>query len=262
MDYYDVLKNEKTPVLHVIKNIPFLAFLILFLSFLPSVICSDSEMNNTKLHFDYALIAIYGICIIVIWMIYYAFECACCKKNPELCHDIERAVVNSIPLEDMMETQPLLCLPATFDVHNEESTMTDTEVISESESEAICSDMFIDNDTDTDTFPITSLHPNTTEQFNYHENSILIGKDKIANCDHQAVFVKFDKFTNVDTAFILNKSLQMSRQIENKDIEKYIYHTENCPSQPMQRNIGKGRKTENKTKVTSMKLNEESNTKC
>ena len=257
----DIMNKEKTSVLYILRNIPSLSGFILFLSRLPCVLSSDSEMNNTNLHLDYILVVFYGTCFIVILiasmvMLYYAFECACCKKNTGPNHDAEMAMVDSIPLEDMMESQPLLISPSTLDIHNELSTMTDSGVLTKNDLEAVC--------TDTDSTEISPTSPPHPEikQFNYHENSILLGLEKIANCDHQAVFVKFDKSTNVDTAYVLNKSLQMSHQIEKKDIERYLYHTENCQSNPIQRNIGKGRKTEQKTKVTSMKLKEDIDTKC
>ena len=216
---------------------------------IPSVFGSDDLMMGytpSNYHYEYAMIAILAslmIILIVFSIFIFVNDCCCGKRtNEKDLQDVEMSTSKSNHIRKLQTESKMENHSTSFNIHDEMNQ--DGNLFS------------------TDDHPVPEDLAESPDLFNYYSIDITRELDKIADCNHQAVFIKFDQSENIDQVFLLNKSLQLVQKIDNKDVEKLIYSTENCDSCPIQRNLGTGKTNQNKSKITSMKISDNDNTKC
>jgi hypothetical protein len=201
---------------------------------IPSVFGSDDFWGPK--HFN---IYLYGSAVTIIllsWLIWiFIFFCCRWKTEKKNC-DIEEDNKLSQPKERKITTSTL------FNIHNE--------------LEQNSCHFSTDDDTDLQEF---NTSPN---MFYFYALDIIKEMDKIAECNHRALYIKFDQFENIDQAFLCNKSLKLVQKIDIQDVEKWEFDIENCGTCPMQQNRGKGKKVTANQNLISMKSAAIENTKC
>ena len=226
-----------------------MAFMLILLNMIPCVSCNNIEIS--EYHFGYIL----GLGTLVMLMVVsfitvlFYFNYCCCKRRniTKYLYDVEKSILYEQLSFDEKEHEPLMT--TSFQVQDELMHAPGGRNTQESEE-------------DLKLLP----HVDTQRCMKFNENLRYLKKDlntdcvRIAECDHQAICIRFDKFQNIEETFVFNKALETARKVENAELEELIETTEKCYLIPMQKNLGKGKKDESQTKLTSLKAF--NNTKC
>ena len=87
--------------------------------------------------------------------------------------------------------------------------------------------------------------------------------DKLTECNHHSLYLEFDRYENINKAFLHNKSLKTTQRIENNQIERWEQDIMTCSqNNPMQQNLGKGKRKSDNEGLISMKSGEPILQKC